>query len=98
MAEMQPIVTDVHSICQSYRSAQLHCAKTAEQIKGPRNIVFNGGPDPLHGGGWGHNCEVWDPLVFPEQLKTRNCVCTSRGGGPNKNYAKVGHRGSGMRS
>jgi len=43
------------SVCLSYGSTRLHCAKTAEQIKilfgvntlgGPRNIVLDRPPDP----------------------------------------------------
>jgi len=64
MDEKQLIVTDVRLVCQSAcclsrGSTRLHCAKTAEQIKtlfvvntlgGPRNIVLDGGFDPLQPG------------------------------------------------
>jgi len=59
MHEMQPIVTDVCSVCPSVclsrSSTRLHCAKMAEQIKmlfgvntlgGPWDTVLHGGPDP----------------------------------------------------
>jgi len=47
------------SVCHSHGSAQLYCAKTAEQIKilfgintlgGPRNIVLDGRPKPQNDG------------------------------------------------
>jgi len=57
MHEMQTIVTDDRGVCLSHGSTRLHCAKTVEQIKilfgvnilkGPRNIMLDGGPDPPH--------------------------------------------------
>jgi len=59
MHEMQTIVTNICSVCQSVshvaRSSRLHCAKMAEQIKmlfglhthswEPWNIMLDVGPD-----------------------------------------------------
>jgi len=82
MHEMQPIATDVHIVCLflclSRGSSQLHCAKTAEQIKmlfgvntpgGPWNIVFHGGPDSFTDGKEDLLLNFGTSLISLERLK-----------------------------
>jgi len=73
MHEIQSILTNVCRIRLSRGSYQLHCAKTAEQIKmlfgvntpwNPRNIVLDVGPDPPQRGR-GTQFKFRDPpLIF----------------------------------
>jgi len=66
-------------------------------LGGPRNIVLHGVPDPPTDRG-GPTFKLWDlPPHISRMAEARDfkfCVHIE-GDGPNKNYAKVGHRGLG---
>jgi len=102
MHEMPTVVTDVCGVCLSV----CHGTKLSFTVfgvntpDGPRNIVIDGGLDPCREGKRGIILNSGTPSYFQltEARDLKFCVCIYRAGRPNKNYAKVGRRGSGVGS
>jgi len=97
----------LQSVCPSFGSSRLHCAKVAEQIKmlfgvntpgDPWNIVLGVGPDPPQREVEGPVLNLGTPLLSSEWLKLQNWnfACIPSAGGPNENDAKVGHNEWGL--
>jgi len=81
-------VIGISSVCLSYGSTRLRCAKAAETTKmafgvnnpgGPRNIVLHGGPDPPTARGIDAAFAklLWPLVVFTAEFSTRVCNITS---------------------
>jgi len=104
MHETQTIVTNVHSVCLSvfqsclaYGSTQLHCAKTANQIKmlfglntlGARGTLCYTGvlipPSREREGELGKILPIMDPLHISGTTEARDLnYCVHIDGGPKK--------------
>jgi len=82
------------SLCKNWLNRSRCCL--GEHSWGPmEHCVRCGSWSPSRGGG-GTLLNFGTLLISPEwlNLESWNFACVYRGGGPNKCYAKVGHRGS----